>query len=81
MPAARRGLSATTSTAFQGIELEGGLWGVFRVGRDNADEINVQQVFLQGNQITVNGRVWKKLDSPTFAKTVTLKNFERPASG
>ena len=59
---------------FESTELQSGLWGVFRVGKEDADEINVQSVLLQGDQITVNGKVWKKLNAPDFAKTVSLLN-------
>lgn len=59
---------------FESAELQAGLWGVFRVGKEGADDINVQSVVLGGDQITVTGKVWKKLNAPDFAKTVSMSN-------
>ncbi len=56
---------------FQSGELANGLWGVFRVGQRDKDDLTVQAT-QDGNGLTVTGRVWKKLNSPDFANTVTL---------
>ena len=56
---------------FASNELVEGLWGVFRVGQKDKDDMTVQ-VTQSGGSLTATGRVWKKLNSPDFAKTVTL---------
>ncbi|QEH38563.1 hypothetical protein OJF2_71660 [Aquisphaera giovannonii] len=66
---------------FESTELQAGLWGIFRVGKEGADQINVRSVLLQGNLITVSGRVWKKLNAPGFAKEVSLLDAGGQAVG
>jgi plastocyanin len=57
--------------AFQSGELTNGLWGVLRVGLKDKDDLTVQ-VAQVGSVLSATGRVWKKLNAPNFAKTITL---------
>jgi len=57
--------------AFQSGELANGLWGVFRVGQKDKDDLTVQ-VTQDSAGLTATGRVWKKLNAPAFATTITL---------
>ena len=57
---------------FESTELQYGLWGVFRVGKKDADDLSVASTTVMGNEITVTGKVWKKIDSATFAASVSL---------
>ncbi len=57
--------------AFESTQLANGLWGIFRVGQKDKDDLTVQAT-QHSTGLTVTGRVWKKLNAPDFAKTVTL---------
>ncbi len=58
--------------AFPSTQFGAGIWGVFRVGKPDADDLKVRAINLAGNAVTIKGRVWKKLGASDFAKTVTL---------